>query len=251
MYPLQLFRNFKSLTSLWIPGLLILLTMNLQAQIYPAKDGWMVGVQGGMVSFFGDLSVHDRNPVKKLSEESDFGFSFMVGKQLSRLISVKAGYLNGKMKGSNPELNSAFTSEFSEISFTTELNLTKLIVPSSNSRLNAVAVLGIGAIAGTVTKTLMTDGISDPSILPSETSDIKAEPVLITGLGLDYKLSRHWISAMRLGMRTTGIDNIDAHQGTADNNANDYYTYLSVGVIYVISPVNGLSYKDYPCSPWE
>lgn len=144
MNSIKLYSNLKNLARLWIPGLLILISINSQAQIYPAKAGWMVGVQGGMVSFFGDLGVYDRNPVKKLSQESDVGFSFMVGKQLSPLISVKAGYLNGKMKGSNPELKFAFTSKFTELSLTTELNLTKLISRSSDSRLNALAVLGIG-----------------------------------------------------------------------------------------------------------
>lgn len=96
----------------------------------------------------------------------------------------------------------------------------------------------------------MTDGINDPSILSSETSDIKSEPVLITGLGLDYKLSKNWISELRLGMRTTRNDSLDGHQGSSDGNANDYYTYLSIGMTYIISPGTRLYAEQYPCSPW-
>lgn len=91
--------------------------------------------------------------------------------------------------------------------------------------------------------------ISDPSILSIATSDMRSEPVLIAGLGLDYKLRRNWISTLRLNMRTTQNDRLDAHQGTA-TNINDYYTYLSIGMVYLISPANGSFEKDYPCSPW-
>lgn len=247
---LYILPGLMKLPRLWIPGLLILLTFNLQAQVYPAKEGWMVGVQGGMVSFFGDLSVYDTNPVKKLTKESDIGFSFMVGKQLGSLLSAKASYLNGRMRGAHPELNYAFTGKFSEINLTTELSLTKLIARSSDSRWNALAVLGIGAFSGTATKTPMNVAlISDPSVLSTETSDINSQPVLITGLGLDYNLKRNWISTLRLGMRTTGHDRLDAHEG-AVTKKNDYYTYLSIGITYIISPATGIFAKDYPCSPW-
>ncbi len=246
LYNLQ---NFIKIPRLWLPTLLILLTLNLQAQIYPAGEGWMVGVQGGMVSFFGDLSFHDKNPVKKLTKESDVGYSFMVGKQLGSFISVKAGYLNGHMRGSNPELKYAFTSKFSELNLTTELNLTKLIARSSDSRLNALALLGIGALTGKATKTSMNEGVSDPSIMSIETSDFTSEPVLITGFGLDYNMNRNWKSELRLGMRTTRNDRLDAHQGTV-TNTNDYYTYLSIGMTYIITPATRLFAEQYPCSPW-
>lgn len=233
--------------------IMMLVAVNTQAQTYPMEKGWMVGASGGMVSFFGDLSVHDNSLLKKINDESDAGFSLMVGKQLGPLLSVKANYLKGRMKGSNPGLGYNFTNQFNEVSFTTELNLTKLIVPSSDSRLRCMVALGVGALNGNARKVSSLLNTPDPDPLDpnmeSQLSNFQSVVVLVTGAGVDYKLSKHWRSSLWMSMHTTRNDELDGHLGTS-TMVNDHFSYLSLGLTYVISPAGNALAQGYPCSPW-
>ena len=98
-------------------------------QIYGVRDHWYIGPQIGLVSFFGDLSVHDFDPARKISDESDLGLGFIVGKSVNRLMDVRVNYLHGKMKGSNPGVDMYFKSNFDELGLGLTISLSRLILP--------------------------------------------------------------------------------------------------------------------------
>jgi len=236
---------------LWVLTMMLLAGISVQAQQYNAGDGWILGVSGGVVSFYGDLSINDDDPLMTLTTESDAGFSATLTKQLGSLIAVKAGLLAGSMRGHNPDLKSSFKSDFNELSLMADLNITRLIAPSYNMRFRTVAFAGLGLINSSVTKT------PDFSTSPEKGSpdngpqvlNVKSEPVLVSGVGLDYAITRKLKVAMQLSLHTTRTDALDAHVGTS-TSANDHYTYLSAGLLWVITYHNNSLVQSYPCSPW-
>lgn len=224
--------------------------MNIQAQSYSADKGWMVGVNGGFVSFFGDLSIHDNDILLKLKNESDVGFSLMAGKQFSPSISVNINYLKGRMQGINPGLKSFFISSFNEISLSTELNMISLLSPSSETHFRAICMIGVGLLNSSVTNTsqnLMLPDAGQPNL--QYVSAVSLEPVLVSGIGIDYSLSTHLRSTLRLSIHNTRNDKLDGYEGTA-TTANDHYTFVTVGLVYSITPGRNSFVQAYPCSPW-
>lgn len=203
-----------------------------------------IGVHSGAVSFFGDLGVNDFNPANKLSDESDFGYGLMIGKKISRLLTVNAEFLNGSIKGFNPELGYSFTNDFWHLTAGLELSIKQLVSPRKVTNFDYYIRVGGGYMEADANKTQL-PGFTDNVFLT-----VSAEtPVILTGIGASYYLSNFWKLSARLDAHMTQTDLIDAHDGTS-TNINDYYTYLSVGISYLIGGKDRSSKNSIPCSDW-
>lgn len=205
------------------------------AQTFGIKENWLIGVNGGTSSFFGDLSVYDSKPVEKLSEESDLAYSIFVGKQISQVFTIKLGYLSGELKGSNEAFQLYFNNSFNELYLTGDISLSRMLFPYNDSPFDLYAIGGIGSLKSHAVKRQITDNaiVEEHEINFFDTESISNSIIAKTGLGLNYKLGDKWNATSEVVFMLTGNDMLDAQAG--NTGINDYYSYISVGLSYVIS----------------
>lgn len=218
--------------------LLCLFNSPVQAQHYKMRENWYFGSQLSIVSFFGDLSVHDFDPVRKLTEESDFAWGFLAGKSINRLIDTRIYYNHGHMRGSNAGLDMYFCNDFNEFSLGATLNLSRLLKPASNSRLTIAATAGLGLNFYRSIKYRIFDG----SYLSSEGFTHEKKPVgqassaLVIPLGfeLNYHPGKNWMYILGFSFRMHNQDLLDSHIGST--GISDRYSVVSIGCSYIVNP---------------
>jgi len=216
------------------------------SQVYSIHDHWYLGPQICFVSFFGDLSVHDFDPVRKFTDESDLGFGFMVGKSITRLIDVKVNFCRGKMRGSNPDLDMNFKNDFNEADLEAAINLSNMIWPYNRSRFKLTANAGIGYISYRSIKY----NISEGTYLSSEGYSQEKKPlgkagsalVIPIGFELDYYFSHNWMLSGGFSFRLHNKDLLDSQIGST--GISDRYSVISAGLSYIINPIINKARKN-------
>lgn len=219
------------------------------SQSYKIREQWYLGPQLSVVSFFGDLSVHDFNPVRKLTEESDFGVGMQIGKSLNKQLDLRITYNFGNMKGSNPEMDMYFSNKFNEISFDLAFSLSRLIWPGTTSRFNFTLTAGLGLIQYRAIKYKL----SDNTYLSSEGYNSLKEPegeaslamVFPVGAGLNYTINSNWILTSNFAFRLHNKDLLDSQIGNTE--IDDRYSITSFGIIYVFNPVKLRPWYSIEC----
>ncbi|MDD2527671.1 MAG: hypothetical protein PHW35_10900 [Lentimicrobiaceae bacterium] len=216
--------------------LLILPATELRAQ--PVSSAyWQLGGGITIQSFFGDLSVHDFNPGKKIKEESAPGFYFQFIRHLSPLFSAKIQFIHGRMKGANPESGFRFNTKFNELALLPRLNINHLISPRSTSRINTYVVAGVGIINFRARKFNLEDETPEASVgydeLGEKSGNAQNSFVFPLGMEVSFEINNNWALEAGYSMRLHNTDNIDAHIGST--NINDRYSVLHIGVIYAIN----------------
>ncbi|MDY0343287.1 MAG: hypothetical protein RBR28_06920 [Lentimicrobium sp.] len=221
----------------------------LKAQ--PTNFGyWQFGGGVTVQSFFGDLSVHDFDPAKKIKEESAPGFYLQLTRHFSPLFSAKMQFIHGRMKGSNPESGFRFETKFNELALIPRINLSHLISQGSSPRINAYVVAGVGIISFRARKFNMENGTLEASVGYGEQGEKSGNAqnsfVFPVGFEVTYDINNNWGLEAGYSMRLHNTDNIDAHTGST--NINDRYSVLHLGVTYAInkSQKNGIRQLDCP-----
>lgn len=239
----------------FIPKILLTLLLasvslsGLKAQ--PTSFGyWQFGAGATMQSFFGDLSVHDFDPVNKIKEESAPGFYLQATRHFSPLLSTKLQFIHGKMRGSNPESESRFENRFNELTLLPRLNLSHLISPQSAPRINVYLAAGVGVISFRAKKYNIGDGTLEEAVGYDEqgnkSGSAQISLVFPVGFEVTYAINNVWGLEAGYGMRLHNTDNIDAHAGST--SINDRYSVLHFGITYAInkSQKNGIRQLDCP-----
>lgn len=229
-----------------VPLVVVLMAVSggtLKAQPYSINNGWMMGAGAGMVSFYGDLSVHDLTIGEKINTESNPATYLFGGKLISPVFSVKTSLLNGKMRGSNEDFDQSFTNHFYELSLSGSMCVTELMFPDNKGRLDIFVTGGLGYIHSLAVNSQI---VNEKGLLPVSTET--AALAKIISLEVQYSLSRRLRICGSLSSRYTNSDMIDGYTGST--GINDHYTFHSLGVVYVMnSSVKGY-YAMLPCSPW-
>lgn len=229
--------------------ILILGIFPATAQVNPIHNNWLISGNAGLVSFFGDLSIYDDQADKKLTEESHTAFGISAGKQISPLIIISLDYLHGSMKGSRPSFEYYFENEFNEWMLYLDFNLWQLILNKPDSRFKVFGKTGAGIIGYKTTKRHLTSNLIVEENVPENNAiagEVNTSPIISAGFGLHYALTGKWIVKSEFVGRLTRTDALDGHKGSTE--VNDRYSFISLGLTYVINP-RGSSYKRYsPCA---
>jgi hypothetical protein len=216
-----------------------LVSGQILGQPYRMRENWYFGSQFSIVSFLGDLSVYDFNPVRKLTEESDFAWGLMAGKSVNRLIDTRIYYYNGHMRGSNQDLDMYFSNDFNEFSVGATINLSHWIKPQKKSKFDLSATTGVGIIYYRSIKYRISDG----SYLSSEGYTSKKYPsgkarsalVIPVGFELNYIPVNNWMFFIGFSFRLHNQDLLDSHIGST--GISDRYTVSSIGCSYIVNPI--------------
>ncbi len=185
------------------------------------KNQWSINVNAGFASYFGDISVYDKNPIKKIEHESEGGYGFIITRYFKNKVGISGQFLVGNMKASMDD--NSFQSRVMEYNIHCRLNLLKIVPLNINDRFGAEFYLGIGQFFFETTNVNSLALINDNSKYQPD----KPEFVYFFGGGISYRLSTIFTTTADLALRqcqTDRLENIVMH------NDFDYYSYLSLGV---------------------
>lgn len=210
----------------------------LVAQNYRFKENWYLGPQVNVVSFFGDLSVHDFNPARKLNAESDFAWGVVAGKSVNKFLDIRITANQGNMRGSNPDINMYFNNTFFESNLELVVSVTRLFKPKKKPEFEVRVLAGAGYISYRAIKYDLTDN----SYISSVGYSVLRKPdgrrghgfSVPVGLELDYYAGLNWALRTSFAFRIHSYDLLDAHIGST--GISDRYTIFSLGVVRIFNP---------------
>ncbi|MFH1120946.1 MAG: hypothetical protein V1775_14105 [Bacteroidota bacterium] len=239
---------------LLIPALLvfILISKPVTAQLYKAGEHWYIGPKAGMISFFGDLSVHDFSLVKKLSHESDFACGLLLGKAISRSIDSRVTFIRGNMKGSNQSLDMFFSNSFSEFNMGAAVSISHIFWPGYNRGFSFSANIAAGFICYRSIKYRLSDGsfLSSEGYTPQGENSGTAGSSLVIPLGIElvYRTVNRLLISGEYSYRLLNTDILDSQTG--NTGIKDRYSYTSIGCFYIIAPIKKEFSEKYDCPGW-
>lgn len=193
-------------------------------------DNWSVGIQGGLSSYYGDLSRQDSNPIKKLSDESNRYFGLEVVKRVSPACKLSATFTDHKLAGSNPYQKYSFNSRFKEALVSADVSVLKLFWPTSGDRFDLYGKGGAGMFFYDSFEIISDNTSEDSKPLTEEPETEKSGFVVSCGFGSSYQITNHLKIALEFAGRISSSDLLDGFEGTS--GVNDFYSTLGIGVYY-------------------
>jgi|GEM_PF-915060 len=222
----------------------------LSAQNSQLQKNLIIGITPGAVSYFGDLSVYDFEPINKLSNESGLAIDFYVGKKIERYFEFGVSATFGKVSSAKPEADTKFHSSFAEYEFLVRASLADFILPYRSLGIDFGLLTGVG-ISHNRSASYR---ISDNSIILSNGLDAdrnrngkaQNDPHLIVGYYIAWSINNNWIVEHKMSGKFLTTDNFDSFIGST--GINDRLIFTGLGVKYVINPSFTMKYRDLPCA---
>lgn len=189
------------------------------------RDNWSVNFNVGQTSYFGDLSLYDKDPIGKFSKESGLGFGMQITKHLSSSFGLSGQLLFGNIKGNKQELS--FKTKLMEYSLQGRVNLVNLLSYTKDHKFNLIAFAGFGQF---LFDARLWEYDGDGGGGYDEIANVP-EFVIYAGGGICYKISENIGATGNMAVRQSQNDKLENYQKSHDY---DYYTYISVGITYFV-----------------
>jgi hypothetical protein len=187
-------------------------------------DKWSVNVNGGLTSFFGDLSLYDTDIADKLTKESGPAFGMLLSKNLAGKFDITGQLLYGTLKGQNS--TTVFNANVIEYNVQGRVFFIDLFSPDNYSNFDVYGYVGAGQFRFK-SEQYKIENPSEKSIEDTGTPEF----VYFFGFGLEYKFMEKFGMTVDMGMRQAQNDKLD---DLVKNKNYDYYSYLSIGFTYYI-----------------
>jgi hypothetical protein len=192
---------------------------------------WSVNINGGLASYFGDLSLSDADISAKLNQESGLAMSIIISKYIFReTIGISGQVITGNLEGNNGDIS--FTTKMFEYNIHARIDFVDLFMLDTYHAFGVVGYAGAGQFYYSTTKVVMNEG----PYKNFEQDAAKPEFVYFFGGGIYYKLNSNFGVTADLALRRCQTDRLDDY---VKNNDYDFYTYISVGVSYYINTFKG------------
>jgi hypothetical protein len=196
-------------------------------QLEVQRTSWSVNINGGLTSYFGDLSQNDLNIGNKLSHESGPAASIILTRNIYRdAIGLSGQVLAGKLKGSKDDIS--FSADLIEYNLQARIDFVRLFMPRKYNPIGVVGYAGAGQFLFNTNKVEMNEG----NLKTSKQNTEVPEFVIFFGGGIYYKLNSNLGITADLSLHQCQNDRLDDY---VKNDNYDYFTYLSVGVSYYIN----------------
>jgi OOP family OmpA-OmpF porin len=208
---------------------------------------WSATLSAGSMLFYGDLRQFDFYPVTiknskdwyNLStglSEYDRGFSLAVSKQLSPIFGVQGMLQKGAVNGIRPSVDAHFSASFLTYGFNLKVNFLPIFYP--NLKAPKIALYGIAGIGLCDFKSMQTS-LSSNSLIHSygygdfgQEKKNTTETVIPLGLGIKYKINKHFDLGVEATINNVNTDKLDARSVTG--SARDKYGYTALTLTYQI-----------------
>jgi hypothetical protein len=195
---------------------------------------WEFNINGGLTSFYGDLSSHDKDYYGKIIYESGPAAGITLTKHFDRLFGLSGQLLLGKLQGGIGTMT--FNSKLIEYNLNLKFNILNLINPDNKGHFGINLIGGLGQFLFYSTKLEYFEG--DVRKLYHDTR--VPEFVYFGGAQLLYRFKSNFGVTVDLGLRQCENDYLDV---TMLNGDLDYYSYLSVGVSYYLQNIKVVPLK--------
>jgi hypothetical protein len=219
---------------------LLLLCLLLAIAFHSAAQKWegdrkvglwklySINANAGFLSYFGDLSQYDTDPLNKLKHESNPAFSVIVTKHILNKFGISGQILYGRLEGSNPQQQ--FNTSILEYNLHVRTDLVNLVFSGKEHRIGFSPYAGIGQFIFTTQTTSYRNELATTSEIRSRVPEF----VYFAGAGLSCKLPHNLAATADLSLRQCRNDKLD---GLVKNDNYDYYSYLNLGLTYRISSI--------------
>lgn len=192
-------------------------------------DNWAINLNGGLTSFYGDLSKFDSEIMGKLTKESGPAFGGILTKHIvNNKIGISGQLLYGNLQGENTSSNLTFEASFIEYNIHARFNLVNLISKKYMPKFGFELYGGIGQFMFKATRY----NIQLSEVYTEDTGT--PEFVYFFGAGISYKVIDKLGITIDMAMRQAQNDKLDDY---IRNDNFDYYTYINIGVTYHIESV--------------
>ena len=189
------------------------------------SDLWSVNANGGVTSYFGDLSIYDTDIPLKLSRESGPAFGLLISKSVSNTFSFSGQIIIGNFKARKQ--NISFETRFLEYNAKLNLDFVNMFSPQTPHNYGITGYIGVGNYLFNSTK----KEYFEEKVETITTKARVPEFVFIVGGGFFYKFVDDFSFTFDIGLRQSQNDKLDSYHHGTDF---DYYSYTSIGLTYHI-----------------
>ena len=190
---------------------------------FKTNNTWSIGINGGLTSYYGDLSIHDANFEEKLAKESGTAIGVTLNRHFNKIISVSGQLLLGKLKSNNN--NISFYSNLLEYNLHLRIDFVNLFTPYDFNKFGITGYVGIGNFLFSTTSYELQDDILKTTVHSTRVPEF----VYFFGGGVFYKATDKIGFSADLAIKQCQNDKLDNY---VSGGNYDYYSYLSFGITY-------------------
>jgi len=213
-------------------------SLGSMAQSSAKIDGFSMRVSPGILSFYGDMSANNYNPISTIKENSKFGFSFTAIKEFNDWIGIQAQYTAGNLYSIHPDKNESFSGSISAFGVSgrfTPLGLTNL---KNKTRIQPYVTLGLATIGYRSCRINESTNEVIPKCYGYDkdgVTRISREHILAipAGIGVSIPINKNLAIDLDHTYFITNTDVLDAYRGST--NKNDWASLTSVGLRFTIN----------------
>ncbi len=200
------------------------------------RTSWIVNVNGGLTSYFGDLSPKNPEIWAKLDKESGPALSIVLTRNIFRnVIGLSGQVVGGKLRGQDG--NISFTTDLVEYNIHARIDFVSLFMLGKSHAFGVVGYAGAGKFLFSAKKVVTDEG----SVKTFKYDTSVPEFVYFFGIGTYYKLNSNFGITADFSIRQSRNDRLDNY---VKNNNYDFYSYSSVGVSYYITTIKSKPLKN-------
>lgn len=213
------------------------------APLNPFWYNWSVDLNAGLTTYYGDLSQYDLSVLNKLLYESKPALGLKVTKHFKHKLGLSGQLIYGGFK-SDYKPDHVFETRIFEYNIQASVDLLNLL-DNDNSR-----DFGFTAYAGAGQFLFRTTGISGRGEDVNTRVQNSGVPEFVYFFGSSYyhKLSKRFNLTVDLSIRQAQNDNLDNYIAHGDF---DYYSYLSVGLSFLIDNLKTPFKKEKECPAFD
>jgi hypothetical protein len=180
---------------------------------------WSVNINGGLTSYFGDLSLNDMDIGNKISHESGPAASIILTRNLYRdAIGISGQVLAGKLEGRKDDIS--FTADLIEYNLHARIDFVRLFMSRKYNAFGVVGYAGAGQFLFNTNKVELNEGTLKTSKQNTEVPEF----VIFFGGGVYYKINPNLGITADLSLHQCQNDRLD------DVVKNDDYDYSPISV---------------------
>ena len=188
-------------------------------------DLWTINANVGLSSFFGDLSIYDKDYAEKFTKESGPALGVVLTKHINNKFGISGQLLYGTLKGQNNS-HVSFKANFIEYNLHARVDFINLFSPDNISKFGIVGFAGFGQFIFKTTR--YENNTNDPDIQNTGVPEF----VYFGGVDIYYKVTDQFDITASMALRQARNDKLDDE---TKNENYDYYTIINIGVTYNIS----------------
>ena len=235
-------------TNLIVAGLLIFSNSYIEAagprfqnpnSVNPFFYNWSVDLNAGLMTYYGDLSQYDLSVVNKLLYESKPAFGLKLTKHIRHMFGISGQLIYGGFK-SDYKPDHVFQTRLFEYNVQVSADVLNMIGNDSKRDFGFVAYAGVGQFLFRTTGLTAENTRTQNSGVP--------EFVYFFGGSYYHKIAKRFNITLDLSIRQAQNDNLDNYIAHGDF---DYYSYLGVGISFLIDNLKTPFKKVKDCPAYD